>query len=112
MPLAQNVEKSLRFATEQVSFPPEYWDDVIFSDETKIMLYYHGGPQRVWHKSLAALENKNVLSKMLTVKFGKLSIMVGDCIFSKRVGVITIMNEIMTEKVYLDILKSVLIALV
>ena len=28
--LEQNVEKRLRFATEYVSFPPEYWDDVIF----------------------------------------------------------------------------------
>ena len=31
---AQNVEKSLRFSTEHVSLPPEYWDDVIFSNET------------------------------------------------------------------------------
>ena len=44
---AQNVEKRLRFATEHVSLPPEYWHDVIFSDETKIMLYYHDGLQRV-----------------------------------------------------------------
>ena len=38
---AQNVKKRLRFATEYVLLPPEYWHDVIFSDETKIMLYYH-----------------------------------------------------------------------
>ena len=36
----QKVEKRLRFTTEHVSLPPEYWDDVIFSDETKIMHYY------------------------------------------------------------------------
>ena len=44
---AQNVEKILRFATEHVSLPSEYWNDVIFLDETKIMLHYHDGPQRV-----------------------------------------------------------------
>ena len=38
---AQNLEKRLRFATEQVTFLSEYRDDVIFSDETKIMLYYN-----------------------------------------------------------------------
>ena len=70
---AQNVEKRLRFATEHVSLPPEYWDDVIFSDETKIMLYYHDRPQRVLRKPLTALENKNLIP---TVKFGKLSVMV------------------------------------
>ena len=36
---AQNVEKRLRFVTEHVSLPAENWDNVIFSDETKIMLY-------------------------------------------------------------------------
>ena len=44
---AQNIENRLQFATEHVSLIPEYWHDVIFSDEAKIMLYYHDGPQRV-----------------------------------------------------------------
>ena len=70
---AQNVEKRLRFVTEHVSLPPENWDDVIFSDKTKIMLYYHDGSQRLWHKALIALEIKNLIP---TVKFGKLSVMV------------------------------------
>lgn len=104
---AQNIEKRLRFATEQVSLPPAYWDDVIFSDETKIMLYYHDGPQRVWRKPLTALENKNLIP---TVKFGKLSVMVWGCISSKGVGVIRILDEIMTKEVYLDILKNELTA--
>ena len=33
--LVQKVEKRLRFAIEYISLPPEYWNDVIFSDETK-----------------------------------------------------------------------------
>ena len=45
--LAQNVENRLHFANEHVSLPPKYWDDIIFSDETKIMLYYHERPQIV-----------------------------------------------------------------
>ena len=45
--LAQNVESKLGFATEHVSLSPEYWDNVIFSDEMKIILYYHDRPQRV-----------------------------------------------------------------
>ena len=65
--------ETLRFATEHFLFPPEYWDDVIFSDETKIILYYHDGSQRVLRKPLTALENKNLIP---TVKFGKLSVIV------------------------------------
>ena len=46
--LSQNAENRLRFPTEHVALPPaEYWDDVIFSDETKIILYYHDGSQIV-----------------------------------------------------------------
>ena len=104
---AQNVEKRLRCATEHFSLPPEYWDDVIFSDETKIMLYYHDRPQRVLRKPLTALENKNLIP---TVKFEKLTVMVWGCISSKGVGVNRILDERMTKEVYLDILKIELIA--
>ena len=57
----QNVEKRLRLATEHVSLPPEYCDDVIFSEKKKIMLYYHDVPQRLWQKPLTALKNKNLI---------------------------------------------------
>ena len=67
------------------------------------MLYYHDGPQRVWRKPLTALENNNLIP---TVEFGKLSVMVWDCISSKGVGVIRILDEIMDKKVYFDILKN------
>ena len=104
--LAQNAEKRVLFATEHVSLPPE-WNAVIFFDETKIMLYYHDGPQRVQHKSLTTLEYKNLIP---TVKFEKLSVMVWGCIFSMGVIVIRILDEIMTKEVYFHILKNELIA--
>ena len=74
-PLAVSTKsgKILRFDTEHASLSPEYWNEVIFSCETEIMLYYHDGPQRVWCKPLAALKNKNSIP---TVKFGKLSVMI------------------------------------
>ena len=59
-------------------------------------MYYHDGPQRVWLKPLIALENKNLI---LTVKFGKLSVMICGSISSKKVGVIRILDEIMTKEV-------------
>ena len=49
---AQFVEKRLRFETECSALRPKYWRDVIFSDETKIMLYYHAGSQREAQGSL------------------------------------------------------------
>ncbi|XP_039969465.1 uncharacterized protein LOC120781333, partial [Bactrocera tryoni] len=63
-----NVEKRYTFAVNMVSTPAGYWDDVIFCDETKIMLYYNDGPTRVWRKALTALEQRNIIPP---VKFGK-----------------------------------------
>ena len=79
---AKNAEKGLRFTTEYISLPPEYWNDVIFSDETKITLYYHDGSQRVWRKLLTPLGNKNLIP---TAQFEMLSIMVWGYIPSKGV---------------------------
>ena len=52
-----SVEKRIRFASEHLSLPPEYWNDAFISDDTQIM-YYHDGPQRDWRKPLTALETK------------------------------------------------------
>lgn len=100
---AMNIEKRLSFAISNLNNPPEYWNDVIFCDETKIMLYYNDGPGTVWRKPKTALQAKNIVP---TVKFGKLSVMVWGCISSKGVGELRIFSEIMNKEFYLDILKK------
>lgn len=103
---AQNVEKRLSFARMYIGKPNDYWDDVIFCDETKIMLYYNDGPNRVWRKPLKALENRNIIP---TVKFGKLSVMVWGCISSKGVGDLVFIENTMDAQQYLQILQGHLI---
>lgn len=100
---AVNIEKRLNFSIANVTNAAEYWNDVIFCDETKIMLYQHDGPSKVWRKPKSALQQKNIIP---TVKFGKLSVMVWGCISSKGVGELRIFNERMTKEYYLDILKN------
>lgn len=43
-----NIKKRLQFAKEYVSKPPEFWNKVLFSDETKINLFGSDGRQMVW----------------------------------------------------------------
>jgi len=47
---AINIDTRLKFSIVNANRPAEYWNDVIFCDETKIMLYYHDGPSKVWRK--------------------------------------------------------------
>lgn len=98
-----NLHKRLTFALHHIAQPAEFWNDVIFCDETKIMLHYNDGPQTVWRKPNTALHAKNTIP---TVKFGKLSVMVWGCISSKGVGEVRIFTDIMTKEYYLDILQN------
>ena len=81
----------------------EYWDDVIFCDETKMMLFYNDGPSRVWRKPLSALEKQNIIP---TIKFGKMSLMMWGCISSHGVGKLAFIESTMNAVQYLDILKT------
>jgi len=81
---AISIEKRLTFAIEMQNLPEDYWNKEIFWDETKIMLYYNDGPNRVSRKALTALENGNIIP---TFKFGKLSVMIWGCISSRGVGI-------------------------
>jgi len=98
-----NIEKRHSFAVSMMDHAEEYWDDVIFCDETKMMLYYNDGPSRVWRKLLSALEKQNIIP---TIKFGKLSVMIWGCISSHGVGKLAFIESTMNAVQYLDILKS------
>lgn len=102
----RNIEKRYSFALNYISQPVDYWDDVIFCDEVKVMLYYNDGPTRVWRKPLTSLENRNIIP---TVKFGKMSIMVWGCISSKGVGELAFIETTMDAGKYLSILKCHLV---
>lgn len=102
-----NVEKRLSFATMLISEPVDYRDDVIFCDETKMMLYYNDGPTIVWRKALTSLEKRNIIP---TVKFGKLSVMIWGCISSRGVGDLAFIEDTMDSTQYLQILKRHLVS--
>lgn len=50
---AAKIEKRFLFAIRYLA-QNDCWDDVIFCDETKTMLYYNDGLSRVWCKLLTA----------------------------------------------------------
>ncbi|GFU69841.1 transposable element Tcb1 transposase [Trichonephila clavipes] len=64
------------------------------------------GHQKVWRKANAALEPKNM---RVTVKHGGDSIMVWGCMAATGVANVVIIDEIMNQYSYLNILKNILI---
>jgi len=96
-----NIENRLTFAIKMQHQPEDYWNNVIFCDETK-MMYYNDGPNRVWRKALTALGNRNIIPP---VKFGKLSVMIWECISSRGAGDLAFIGNTMNAEQYLNILK-------
>lgn len=97
-----NRQKRLAFAKEYVNKPPEFWHRVIFSDESKYNIFGSDGRIRVWRRPNDALNPKCTVK---TVKHGGGGLMVWGCMASSGVGKMEIVEGIMNQFVYIDILK-------
>ncbi|GFV67025.1 transposable element Tcb1 transposase [Trichonephila clavipes] len=62
-----NRKKRIDFAKENEKQDRNFWNSVIFSDESKFNIHGSDGHQKVWKKANAALEPKNMRG---TVKHG------------------------------------------
>ncbi len=62
-----HVQARLKFAREHLDDPEEDWENVIWSDETKIELFGKNSTCRVWRRKNAELHPKNTIP---TVKHG------------------------------------------
>lgn len=98
-----NRRKRLLFAREHLNKPPEYWENVIFSDESKFNLFSSDGRVMVWRKPNTEFKKQHVKG---TVKHGGGSTMVWGCISAKSVGELVFIEGILTAKRYLHLLKD------
>ncbi|GFW41572.1 uncharacterized protein TNCV_4034891 [Trichonephila clavipes] len=65
---AVNRQKRLDFANEHVNKPPQFWEKVLFSDESKFCIFGIKWRELVWRKQGTALEKENLVP---TVKRAK-----------------------------------------
>lgn len=98
-----NRKKRLTFAKEYVNKPPEFWESIIFSDETKINLFGSDGRAKVWRKKNAAFDIKNLCS---TVRHGGGNVLLWGCMSAGGIGNLHFINGIMDQHVYLNILRD------
>lgn len=98
-----NRLKRMAFAKEYVNKPPEFWNSVIFSDESKFCIFGIKGRKIIWRKNGTALGKQNLVP---TVKHGGGGAMIWGCMASSGVGNIQFIESIMNRHDYLDILKT------
>ncbi|GFU60915.1 transposable element Tc1 transposase [Trichonephila clavipes] len=87
--LAVNRQKRIDFANEHVNKPPQFWEKVLFCDESKFCIFGIKGRKLVWRKQGTALEKENLVP---TVKYGGGGVMVWGCMAANGVGRLTFIH--------------------
>ncbi|GFV43210.1 transposable element Tcb1 transposase [Trichonephila clavipes] len=97
----RNRRKRLDFVKSHVNLSDEFWNAVIFSNESKFNIFGSDGLQYVWRKPNTELEKQYLTS---TVKHGGGSVLVWGCMAANEVGKLCFIVGIMTAHTYIDIL--------
>lgn len=102
----KNRKIRLKFVQEHRDKTSDFWDNVIFADESKFNIFGSDGMQYVWRKPNTELEKKNLKA---TVKHGGGNVMVWACMSAHGVGKLQFIEGNMDSRMYLNILKDNLI---
>ncbi|KAK3571257.1 hypothetical protein QTP86_005971 [Hemibagrus guttatus] len=98
-----HVRARLKFAREHLDDPEEDWENVIWSDETKIELFGKNSTCCVWRRKNAELHPKNTIP---TVKHGGGNIMLWGPFSAKGPGRLIRVKERMNGAMYREILSK------
>ncbi|KAK3509481.1 hypothetical protein QTP70_035136 [Hemibagrus guttatus] len=88
---------------EDLDDPQDFWENTLWTDETKIELFGSSVFHYVWRKSNTAFQKKNIIP---TVKYGGGSVMVWGCFAASGPGRLAVINGSMNSAVYQKILKE------
>ncbi len=97
-----------QFAEDKQTKDMDYWNHVLWSDETKINVFGSDGVKRVWWEPGEEYKDKCVLP---TVKHGGRSVMVWGCMSAARTGELQFIEGTKNANMYsvCDILKQSMI---
>ena len=99
----QNKQARLNFAKSHLDKPDDYWNHILWSDETKIELFGRNENRYVWRTEGSAFQEQNIIP---TVKHGGGSIMVWGCFAASGPGQLANVEGIMNSKKYQEILQD------
>lgn len=99
----QHKKNRLNYAKSHLDKPEAFWNNILWTDETKIELFGHNQKRYAWRKKNTAFEEKNLLP---TVKFGGGSIMLWGCVASTGTGNLVKVEGRMDSVQYQQILEK------
>ena len=90
----QNRKARLEFAKKYRGEPVEFWNKVLWTDETKINLYQSDAKVKVWRKEGTAYDEKYTASSM---KHGGGSVMTWACTAASETGSLIFIDDVTND---------------
>jgi DDE superfamily endonuclease len=104
--LKKSQKKRLQFARLHISKDQNFWNSILWSDESKFNIFGSDGRIRCWRKKNEALKMKNLNP---TVKHNGGSVLIWGCLSSKGTGRHEFVEGIMNQYYYQGILSRNLV---
>ncbi len=98
----KNRKARLEFAKRHLKKPSQFWNNILWTDETKINLYQSDGKRRVWRRKGTAHDPKHTTS---SVKHGGGSVMAWACMAASGTGSLVFIDDVTADKAAAWILK-------
>uniref|UniRef100_A0A8C6P1G5 Transposase Tc1-like domain-containing protein n=1 Tax=Nothobranchius furzeri TaxID=105023 RepID=A0A8C6P1G5_NOTFU len=99
----KNIKARLNFAKKHLNDCQDFWENTLWTDETKVELFGRQMSRNIWRRSNTAFQTKNIIP---TVKHGGGSVMVWGCFAASGTGRLAVINGTMNSTVYQNILKE------
>lgn len=61
----RNIKAHVSIAKEHLAYPQNFWDDVIWTDESNMELFGRPGSHYIWCKADTAFHNKDIMPTVL-----------------------------------------------
>ncbi len=103
LPKAQAQKSPLVFARAHADKDEDYWDSILWSDETKINVFGTDGFKTVWRRKGEEYKENCMVP---TVKHGGGSVLMWGCMSAAGVGELHFIDGIMNSQMYCSILKE------
>ena len=99
----KQVKDQLKFFETYEKKGMQFWEKVIWSDETKVELFGRNTATNVWRRNGTAFKKHNTIP---TVKFGGGSIIIWGCFSSKGTGELQVIHGRMNDSMYREIIEK------
>ncbi len=99
----KNTKARLTFAKTYLDYAQDFWENIMWTDESKVELFGRCVSRYIWCKTNTAFHKKNIIP---TFKHGGGTVMVWGCFAASEPGQLAIIDETINSALYQKILKE------